>query len=166
MLDKTAALLTFIKSMMTNDIYLSWQDAKAEVDNLRGMPEIVCLAGSSRFREAFEREAERLTLEGCIVLGKHVYKPGEEWDLSERHKDMIHAVQFRKVDLCHRVHIVNVDGYVGEDTYNLVRYAVKHEVPLTFYAPFVKTLHVDGETEMTVRHFILAAQLRVETERG
>ena len=169
MLDKAKSFLDYWASQHTEAIVESdqlYQRAKEEVDNLRGMPEIVCLAGSSRFKEAFERESERLTLEGCIVLGKHVYKPGEQWNLTEKHRDMIHAVQFRKVDLCHRVHIVNVDGYVGEDTYNLVRYALKNVVPVTFYSPFVKTLTVDGETELTVRHFILAAQMRVELERG
>lgn len=160
MLEKTAAYLQIAPSYY-EDLRV---EAKKEVDFFRGLPEIVCLAGSSRYREAFERESERLTLEGCIVLGKHVYKPGEEWDLSEAHKDMIHAVQFRKVDISHRVHIVNVDGYVGTDTYNIVRYALRAGVPMTFYSPFVETLNAQGPAHMTIRQFLNNASDRNSIE--
>jgi hypothetical protein len=46
-------------------------------------PKIVCLCGSTKFKDLFIRHQERLTLQGCIVLsvglfGHKVYESSEE----------------------------------------------------------------------------------------
>lgn len=175
MLDKTSAYLTGLEDYMKQVAdQQHWPepnfpgtllgDAKKEVNLLRSMPEIVLLAGSSRFKQGFEDDAYRLSLEGCIVLGKHVFKPGVEWPVSEAQKDMIHAIQFRMCDLAVRVHIVNVDGYVGQDTYNLIRYAIRHEKPITFREDRVKLL--SNSEYVTVHHFMQGTRRNVEFEEA
>jgi hypothetical protein len=106
-----------------------------------------------------------LVLQGCIVLGKHVYKPGDEWPLDEHAKDMIHAVQFRMIDLCNRLHIVNVDGYVGQDTYNLVRYAVRVDRTVSFHEERVRLLTKEGQAVST-HLFLQGTRRRVEFEEA
>lgn len=168
MLDKTLALLETIgvEERGRIDFYNLIAEAKEEVKFLRSMPEIVMLAGSARFKQAFEACAYRLVLEGNIVLGKHVFKPGSEWPLEDHDKDRIHAIQFRMVDLASRVHIVNVDGYVGNDTYNLIRYAIRKERTVTFMEPNVRLLEGRHQTSaVTSNHFMQATRQRVDFEQ-
>lgn len=157
MLDKTFAYLTALTIDLDNPLRT---DAMEEVTSIRNLPEIVLLAGSARFKVAFEQAQERLALEAKIVLAKCVFKPGNEWPLSEHQKDIIHAVQFRMCDIANRVHIVNVDGYIGMDTYNLIKYAVKTETPVTWSFDTVILGH-NGE-RVTTHHFMQATRRTVE----
>ena len=152
-----------VEEVSREAIYLH-MEAKEEVKRLRALPQRVLLAGSSRFKQAFENEAERLALEGLIVLGKHVYKPGAEWPLDEAHRDLIHAVQFRTCDLANRVHIVNVDGYIGQDTYNLIRYAIRTDKPITFLERYV-VLMASG-AKVTSDRFMQGTRQNVEFEQA
>jgi hypothetical protein len=168
MLDKTFALLALLPDFADREhahetgMYV---EAVEEVKLLRALPEIVMLAGSARFKQSFESVAERLALQGKIVFGKHVFKPGDEWPLSEPEKDMIHAVQFRMCDLANRLHVVNVDSYIGQDTYNLIRYALRIERPVTFLEDRVRLLHKEGET-ITTHYFLQATRRRVEFDEA
>lgn len=162
MLDKTAAYFEVLDIDRENPIRL---DAEEEVKKLRSLPEIIMLAGSSRFKVAFEQISEALALQGKIVLGKHVYKPGDEWQMTEGAKDMIHAVQFRMVDLASRVHVVNVDAYIGQDTYNVIRYAIRIDRLVTFQEPSVRLLTKDGQA-VTTHHFMQGTRRRVEFEEA
>lgn len=168
MLDKTFSYLQFVNARdaaSTHETGLSGggllEEAISEVKQLRGLPEIVLLAGSARFQQAFMDAAYKLALEGCIVLGKHVFKSGESWPLGERERATIHAVQFRMCELASRVHIVNVDGYVGQDTYNLIKHAIKLDLPITFQEQRVKLLQ---GSEVTAHHFLQATQRTVSFE--
>jgi hypothetical protein len=168
MLDKTDGFLKWVAGIngVTDAASAGLLSAATEeVRLLRGMPEIVMLAGSSRFKVAFEQIAESLALQGKIVMGKSVYKPGDQWNLPERARDMIHAVQFRMCDLSTRVHVVNIDGYVGNDTYNLIRYAVRTDRPVTFQEDHVRLLAKEGAT-VTPHHFLQSTRRRVEFEEA
>lgn len=167
MLDKTLAFLQWVEGVSGAKAGSSglYDESLEEVRNLRGLPEVVLLAGSARFQKAFEETAYRMSLEGCIVLGKHVYKAGESWPLPEGAKNMIHAVQFRKADLASRVHIINVDGYIGQDTYNLIKYAIKHDKTITFYEDHVKLLDTHAQ-RVTANHFLQATRRTAEFEEA
>lgn len=162
MLDKTAAYLEALYASNIDRDNPIAQEAREEVKQLRTLPEIVVLAGSSRFKQAFESEEYRLALTGHIVLGKHVYKPGEEWPLDEYAKGLLHAVQFRKVEIAHRVHVINVDGYVGQDTYNLIKFAIRHDKPISFLEDKVQLLK--HGSIVTVAHFLQGTRRTVEFE--
>lgn len=167
MLDKTFAFLQWAETVEGVNNASSgglFKEALEEVKGLRGLPEIVMLTGSARFKQAFEDEAYRLALAGCIVLGKHVFKPGASWPLDENAKNLIHAIQFRLVDLSNRVHVVNVDSYIGDDTYNVIRYAIKQERAITFLDEHV-TLKSSG-AKVTSHHFLQATRQRVEFEQA
>jgi hypothetical protein len=172
MLDKTFAFLeseeSYVQNMPEGDKHKRlFKDAHAEVTSLRALPDIILLAGSARFKQAFEEVAEKLALEGAIVLGKHVFKPGTSWELPEHEKDMLHAIQFRKVDLASEVYVVNVDGYVGHDTYNVIRYAVRHDKPLRFYREHVLPLDPRHKDQpMTIHAFLGVVKRRIELEEG
>ncbi len=100
-------------------------------------PEIVVLCGSTRFWKTFQEENLRLTLEGKIVLSvgaattsdeehirQGVLTPEDKVRLDELHK--------RKIDLADRVHVLNVDGYIGDSTRSEIEYAFELGKPTTF----------------------------------
>lgn len=92
---------------------------------MRVQDEVVTLCGSVRFREDFEREECRLTMEGYIVL-----KPGcwihltdeEEGELRDL-KALFAAMHFRRIDMADRIHVINKDGYIGKSTMAEIKYA-------------------------------------------
>lgn len=99
------------------------------------VPEIVVLCGSTRFYAEFVRLNYELTMQGKIVLsigfvpgGEHAgdvgCTPEEKIALDELHK--------RKIDLADRVHVINIDGYIGESTRSEIDYAIKRGRPITY----------------------------------
>jgi hypothetical protein len=100
-------------------------------------PEVVCLCGSTRFKQQFIEANFRLTMRGKIVLtvgwfshaDGHVYAPTPE------EKAMLDELHLRKIDLCHTVFVVNVGGYVGESTRREVAYALAHGKGVEYLEP-------------------------------
>jgi hypothetical protein len=99
-------------------------------------PEIVCLCGSTRFVDEFNRQRVTLTRNGLIVLSievvttqareddpQHVH-PQLKAELDELHK--------RKIDLADWVMVLNVGGYIGESTRSEVEYAERAGKPISY----------------------------------
>ena len=101
-----------------------------------GRPPIVCLCGSGRFREAFERAEFEETLAGKIVLtiGCNAHDVARSADLAH-HKPMLDELHLRKIDLADEVFIVNVGGYIGESTARELAYAREHGKVVRFLEP-------------------------------
>jgi hypothetical protein len=92
-------------------------------------PTIVCLCGSTRFKEVFENVAAAQTCAGRIVLTVNMFgndghqekahlpevSPAEKVSLDELHK--------RKIDLADEVLVLNVGGYIGSSTRSEIDYA-------------------------------------------
>jgi len=89
-------------------------------------PVIVCLCGSGRFLDAFERAELEETLAGKIVLtiGCNPFDVARSPEL-KKHKPLLDELHLRKIDLADEVLILNVGGYIGESTGNELAYARK-----------------------------------------
>lgn len=88
---------------------------------MNNRPEVVCLCGSTRFEKHFHQIARRLSLEGKIVLTVHVFRAGE--NLTVEQESFLDTLHLFKIDMCARVHIVNIDGYMGTGTLRELEYA-------------------------------------------
>ena len=86
-----------------------------------GGAKVVCLCGSRRFREEFERVSRELTLRGCIVVMPHVWDADE--DLEEGVRDRLMLLHNEKIAMSDCVVVVGKEGYVGTDTAKGVEYA-------------------------------------------
>ncbi len=97
-------------------------------------PKIICLSGSTRFREAFFSEYARLSDEGNIVLTVNRLIPQHD-DLTEAQITNAHELHLRKIDLCDEVRFLNVGGYIGRSGFDEIQYAKKVGKPITYLEP-------------------------------
>lgn len=91
---------------------------------------IVCLCGSTRFSQAYQKANLSETLAGHIVLSigcdmrsdKELFlgRPQNELEEIKKKLDELHL---RKIDLADEVLILNVDNYIGESTRKELNYA-------------------------------------------
>lgn len=99
----------------------------------QGLPTIVCLCGSSRFRTTFEVAAMYEALQGRIVVGPGLYGHDDypagaraltnDGDDANATKQALDALHLRKIDLADEVLVLNVGGYVGDSTAREIQYA-------------------------------------------
>ena len=91
---------------------------------MKDRPEIVCLCGSTRFFETFDKMNFQLTLGGKIVLSIGCNtKSDDGLSLTEAEKVKLDELHKRKIDLADTVLILNVDGYIGNSTRSEIEYA-------------------------------------------
>jgi hypothetical protein len=104
-------------------------------------PPIVCLCGSTRFREAYMQYNLSETLAGKIVL-----MPGS-FTHAEQHGDFgnkerlfgpevaaaLDELYKRKIDLADEVLVLNIGGYIGASTLNEIDYARANGKPVRYH---------------------------------
>jgi nucleoside 2-deoxyribosyltransferase len=91
---------------------------------------IVCLCGSTRFKQTWIAENARLTGEGNIVLAVGLWGHHERQYPDEATKAFLDALHKRKIDLCDWVWVLDVNGYIGDSTRSEIDYAVAHGKPV------------------------------------
>lgn len=102
------------------------------------MPPIVCLCGSTRFKETFDHIAALEKAAGKIVLGVTIFGhsvPEHAALLVDDMKARIDEIHLRQIDLADEVLILNVGGYVGESTRREIAYARSRGKPIRWLEP-------------------------------
>lgn len=96
-------------------------------------PQIVCLCGSTRFRDLFIDVARDLTLKGEVVLAPFVYSHADGTVLAPGQKASLDDLHRHKIAMSDYVLIVSDEsGYYGESTRNEIRYAESLGIPIEF----------------------------------
>lgn len=98
-------------------------------------PKIVCLCGSTRFKDAFIQANRDETLKGNIVLSVGMFGHQEGIDMNGEVKKKLDQLHFRKIDLAHEVLVLNVGGYIGESTRNEINYSLLKKKPIRYLEP-------------------------------
>jgi hypothetical protein len=98
-------------------------------------PRIVCLCGSTRFRDAFEAASRGETLAGRIVLSVGMFGHTEGIDMDVPIKARLDQLHLRKIDLADEILILNVGGYIGVSTRREYEYARALDKPVRFLEP-------------------------------
>ena len=92
---------------------------------------IVCLCGSTRFKDTFFDVAKDLTCKGQIVLAPfHFRKCGDA--LTPELETLLSELHFKKIDIADEVFVLNVGGYIGDSTRSEIEYATKHGKPIKY----------------------------------
>ena len=85
---------------------------------------VVTLCGSTKFKEEFEREMKRLTLEANIVLSVGLFgHSGDE--ITEQQKTMLDALHKKKILLSDSILVINKGGYIGYSTRSEILFALE-----------------------------------------
>jgi len=113
-------------------------------------PKVVCLCGSTKFKEEFEEANKRLTLAGCIVLSVGFFGHADGYMPVSSVKKELDELHFRKIDMADEIFVLNVGDYIGESTANEVCYAWGQGKPICY----LETNHPDRE----YNHPILPAE--------
>lgn len=93
---------------------------------------VVCLCGSTRFKDAFIEANREESVKGNIVLTVAMFGHLEGLDMDGEAKKTFDELHFRKIDLCDEVLVLNVDGYIGESTAREIAYAKSVGKPVRF----------------------------------
>jgi len=102
------------------------------------MTRIVCLCGSVRFKEDFDKENWAFTLSGDIVLQPGCWNHDEFHEGSEYMKSCkkrLDELHKRKIDLADLVYIINKDGYIGKSTHSEIEYAKAQGKQIKYMEP-------------------------------
>lgn len=86
------------------------------------LPTIVCLIGSTRFKETYEYVNRAETLKGNIVLSCGVF---DHTGLTEQQRYDLNELHLRKIDMSDVVLVLNVNGYIGNGTRREIDYSLK-----------------------------------------
>lgn len=88
---------------------------------MKHRPLVVCLCGSTKFREEYRSTFAKLTIEGHIVLTVGCLKGDPEWGTAP--KEQLDELHKRKIDLADAIFVIDVDNYIGESTASEIAYA-------------------------------------------
>lgn len=93
----------------------------------KNFPTIVCLCGSTRFKDEFIKANLQETMAGKIVLsvGWFSHSDATLFSPSPEEKIALDALHFRKVELADEVLVIDVSGYIGQSTANEIAHATK-----------------------------------------
>lgn len=84
---------------------------------------IVCLIGSTRHKEAFERATLAESLAGNIVLSVACFQHADGIELSDSELKTLHDLHRRKISMADEVLVINIDHYLGGSTLDEMEHA-------------------------------------------
>jgi hypothetical protein len=99
-------------------------------------PEVICLCGPLRFMDAFRQVEYMFEMQGAIVVGPSFLPGATTHDgttgCTPEQKIMLDELHKRKIDMCDKVYVINVGGYIGESTKSEIAYAQKTGKPVEY----------------------------------
>lgn len=120
----------------------------------RSFPVIVCLCGSTRFKDSFNKANLALTLAGYIVLSVGSFTHSDaELKLNDDKKVELDHLHKRKIDLADCVLVLNVGGYVGQSTKSEIDYAHNTGKPVLYAGSMVPGKLIDDYVGAVTRQF-------------
>lgn len=108
--------------------------------------EKVTLCGSSRFKDIFHREFNRLTLEGYIVYTPAIFDIDHPELLNEYDLQTLDHIHRAKMKQSNYVFVINKDGYIGPDTEAEIAFCQKEKIPVKYLEdPAISRENPDGK---------------------
>lgn len=95
---------------------------------------IVCLSGSTKFKDIWIEETRRLTLEGNLVLGVGLYGHHEGKFPEPKVKQMLDDMHRQRIRMADWIYVLDVCGYIGESTKAEIAYALALSKPVRYFS--------------------------------
>ena len=88
-------------------------------------PQVICLCGSTKFKDTFLEAQKLLTLQGCVVLsvGCFGHADGHNWD--DDTKIALDRLHKWKIKMSDSIVVCHENGYVGSSTKSEIEFASK-----------------------------------------
>lgn len=101
------------------------------IDEVMFGPTVVCLCGSTRFKDEYIRQNYLETMKGHIVLtvGWFGHVDGMP---SDEQKEMLDDLHLCKINLASEVVVICPGGYIGDSTRSEIAWARKTEKPIRY----------------------------------
>lgn len=98
---------------------------------------IVCLCGSTKFKEDFLEWNKRITLNDCIVVMPGVFgHSGDE--ITDEQKQQLDLLHKYKIAMSDMVFIIDRDGYIGKSTAEEIGFAKALNIPIEYMSDHQK----------------------------
>lgn len=97
---------------------------------------IVCLCGSTRFKEAYDKANREESAKGRIILTVAMYGHLEGLNMDSHEKRTFDEVHYDKILLADEILVLNVNKYIGLSTYAEIQFAVKNNRRVRFLEEF------------------------------
>ncbi len=100
----------------------------------RNRAQIICLCGSTKFKEAFIEANFELSLKGNIVLsvGFFAHADDQGYQPTDLEKAKLDRVYKDKITLADEVFVLNVGGYIGDSTHGEIAHAEALGKPIRY----------------------------------
>jgi hypothetical protein len=127
------------------------------------MEDIVCLVGSSRFKDTFHRIGAELEKKGILVLMMSFFQHADNVSITPEEREILYRVDCARIDISKRVMVINekrpyclecrspcqlewdlsaccaaeaeMIPYIGSDTRREIEYAKKTGKPISYLHP-------------------------------
>lgn len=97
-----------------------------------GKFEVTTLCGSTKFKDEFDKQAKALSFMGHVILRPESYNHAEGTHLSDEMLQQFVEMHIQKIDMSDSIFVINVDGYIGESTYNEIMHAADIGIEIGF----------------------------------
>ena len=93
---------------------------------------IICLCGSTKFKEEFLEVNKAFTLEGAIVLMPGVF--GHSGDkITDEEKTKLDILHKYKIIMSDAIYVINKNNYIGQSTKKEIEFAKALNKPIYYY---------------------------------
>lgn len=93
---------------------------------------VICICGSTRFRDQMQEANRDLTLTGMIVIAPGVFQHQGD-PVTPEDKKLLDALHTDKIDMSDHVVVVAPGGYIGESTRREIHYAEQKGKSITYW---------------------------------
>jgi len=101
---------------------------------MKEIPKIVCLTGSTRFKKEYDDMNKLFTMKGEIVLTVGWLTHRGTNEVTAKEKMMLDELHLRKIDLADYVFVIDKDDYIGDSTRNEINYAKAMLKPIRYFS--------------------------------
>ncbi len=95
---------------------------------------IITICGSLRFKEQIIESALNLELKGNLVISPVFSNKKDKDDFSEDEMKTLIKMQEEKIKLANVIYVVDVDGYIGNQTESEINYAKSLGKEIIYYS--------------------------------
>lgn len=96
-------------------------------------PTVVCLCGSTKFKDEFIKQNFIKTMRGEIVLTVGFFRHSDEtYKCSDEEKIALDILHKEKILLSDYIFVINVGGYIGKSTQTEIDFAEKNNIPVIY----------------------------------